>query len=384
MIAAAAVDAGGPAAGPREPLSNAVRITSPERFVKAGEAYFSPDGRWVVFQAIPADATGEAAERHYQIYTARLRRDADGRVVGTEAPIRLSPEGSANTCAWFHPKTPWRLIFGSTIDPPASEAKAGYQRGRNDYVWDFPEQMEVCTRSVPAIFEDLNDPGQTGLAPAWGLDARRPVPLFERDGYDAECAYSPDGRFIVYTHVDPDSGDGDIWIYDIGERRHVPIVTEEGYDGGPFFSPDGTRLCYRSDRQGNDLLQVYVADLAFDERGRIVGMEAEHQVTSNRHVNWAPYWSPDADLLVYATSEIGHRNYEVFAAWAPGERPEGGSTEPWRVTHAAGFDGLPVISPDGSLLMWTSQRLPDAEGAGSSQVWIAEIDLDAVRRAGRE
>jgi Tol biopolymer transport system component len=279
--------------------------------------------------------------------------------------------------------TPWRLIFGSTLVPPASDSRAGYQRGENDYVWDFPREMEVCTRTVPAIFEDLNDPSVTLSTPAWGEDARRPIPLFERDGYDAECAYSPDGRFIVYTHVNPESGDGNLYIYDTKEQTHTPIVMAEGYDGGPFFSPDGDRICYRSDRQGNDLLQLFVTDLAFDDEGRVIGMAREHQVTDNRHVNWAPYWSPDSDLLVYATSEVGHRNYEVFAIWAPGEKPDNGVAEPWRVTHAPGFDGLPVFSPDGSLLMWTSQRVPDAEGeTGSSQVWIAEVDLDAVRRAG--
>ena len=36
------------------------------------------------------------------------------------------------------------------------------------------------------------------------------------------------------------------------------ITQAKGYDGGPFFSPDGKRIIYRSDRKGNDLLQVYV------------------------------------------------------------------------------------------------------------------------------
>ena len=32
-----------------------VRLTSPEQFSRAGEAYFSPDRRWIIFQAVPAD-----------------------------------------------------------------------------------------------------------------------------------------------------------------------------------------------------------------------------------------------------------------------------------------------------------------------------------------
>ena len=43
----------------------------------------------------------------------------------------------------------------------------------------------------------------------------------------------------------------------------IRIVQAKGYDGGPFFSPDGKRICYRSDRHGDNMLQIFVADLAF-------------------------------------------------------------------------------------------------------------------------
>ena len=39
-------------------LDNRVQLTFPDRFTKAGEAYFSPDGRRVVFQAVEAPASG--------------------------------------------------------------------------------------------------------------------------------------------------------------------------------------------------------------------------------------------------------------------------------------------------------------------------------------
>jgi len=347
-------------------LRGHVRLTSPEEFLRAGEAYFSPDGERIIFQASPRPGNGAEPSPHYSMYIADLEFDGAGRVVGMDDPVRISPAGSANTCGFFDPTDPSRVIFGSTIEPPASPGGSGYQRESRDYRWEFPEGMEVVTRPAPPV--DAAEPQ---------VEAEDLRPLWRRPGYDAECAFSPDGRFIVHTRVDPETGDGDIWVFDTRTQRAHPIVTAPGYDGGPFFSPDGTRICYRSDRRGDDLLQIFVADLKFNDAGVPLGMQREHTVTDNRHVNWAPFWHPSGEFLIYTTSELGHRNYEVFAVEAP---PPGAQTEPRelarrRVTRAAGFDGLPVFNADGSLMMWTSQRaLAEApDEGGTSQIWVAEV-----------
>jgi TolB protein len=348
-------------------------LTTPGEFTKAGEAYFNPDASWIIFQAVPE---GQPKDAHYQMYVAKLERDEGGRVTGLGETIRVSPEGSANTCGWFNPRAPHSVIFGSTVEPFTASETAGYQRDTSEYEWLFPREMDIVTRTIPAIFYDQLPEGTDDLRVSWGEEARRPVRLFERDGYDAEGAYSPDGRYIVHTHVDPGSGDGDIYIFDTFTGENHPIITEPGYDGGPFFSPDGKRITYRSDRQGNDLLQLFIADLAFDDSGA-PSLARERAITRNRHVNWAPYWDPSGEFLVYTTSEIGHRNYEVFSIEVPAaDDPEVSPSElkRRRITDAAGFDGMPVISPDGSLLMWTTQRREGSSDPGSSQVWIAEIE----------
>jgi len=350
-------------------FTNAVQLTTPADFTKAGEAYFSPDASWIIFQAVPA---GSSSEEHYSMYVAKLERDERGAVAGLGEPIRVSEPGSANTCGWFHPQVPYRVIFGSTVKPFSADTVAGYQRESSDYAWLFPETMDVVTRTVPAIFRDTVPQGAGRPKVAWGEDAHTSVPLWERDGYDAECAYSPDGRYIVHTQVDPGTGDGDLYIFDTRTAKHYPIVTEEGYDGGPFFSPDGQRICYRSDRRGDDVLQLFVADLAFDEDG-VPSLERERAITDNRHVNWAPFWDPSGSFLIYTTSEVSHRNYEVFSIEVPPATADDAAPETLakrRITHAPGFDGMPVFSTDGSLVMWTSQR---GEGR-SSQVWVAEVE----------
>jgi len=81
--------------------------------------------------------------------------------------------------------------------------------------------------------------------------------------------------------------------------------------------------------------------------------------------------------MAYATSELGHQNYEVFlidsARWTTGAgmpMQRDGSTKV-RVTHAAGADVLPAFSVDGRRMIWTSKRGPE----NTSQVWLADFAL---------
>ncbi len=344
-------------------LRDAVQLTFDEDFVKAGEAYFSPDGTMVVFQAVPVPPKGQEPSPHYGMYVARVTFAANGDVVGLERAELLRPPGSASTCGWFHPTETGKVIFGCTLTAPGTADAPGYQRAGSRYAWSFPVEMEVCEAWVP---------GEGEMMPAV-----LPRPVFSRPGYDAECSFSSDGRYVLYANVDPAKGDkpdADIWVYDTKTQKHVPLVTAEGYDGGPFFSPDGKKICYRSDRRGDDLLQLFVAELDFAADGSIEGVKREVQITDNQHVNWAPYWDPSGAYLLYTTSEVGHFNYELFAIdvrdldAAPKDRAIR------RVTFAAGFDGLGVFSPDGKRMMWTSQRTVEGSGKGSSQLWVAKYE----------
>ncbi|MFT5423674.1 MAG: TolB protein [Phycisphaerales bacterium] len=350
-------------------LSNHRQITRREDFLKAGESYFNPAGNMVIFQGVPVPPEGEEPAEHYMMYVSTL---------GDEGPLTqvaaVSQPGSASTCGWFHPLKPDTFLLGTTTVPPSSEETAAYQRESSKYSWDFPREMEivVMTGQVAAVMS--TEGGYNRFM------ARSTEPLFERDGYDAESSWSPDGRFVLYTHCEPGSNDGDLWIFDTTDESHTELVAMPGYDGGPFFSPDGTRICYRSDRGQNDLLQVYVSDLVFDEAGKVTAITNETQLTENKHVNWAPFFTPDGEYLFYATSELGHANYEVFAVSSkvgPGVRPQ------LRITHARGFDGLPVFNAQGTKMMWTAQRGPQAEGEGkpSSQLWVADYDHEAFEAA---
>lgn len=350
ILAAAPAD---PAVDPM--LRAPVQLTFARDFHKAGESYFSDDGTRVIFQAVEAPSEGEEPSPHYAMYVADVRHDDDGRVTGLSDARQISPPGSSNTCGWFYPGRNDRVLFATTTTPPVQEDAPGYQRESGSYEWMFPPEMNIV-----AVNLDDADGTSSSFEPL----------VTDNRNYVAEGSISPDGRHLLYTSLG--TGDGDLYVKDLKTGTERLLVGAPGYDGGPFFSPDGRRITYRSDRKDNDLLQIFISELAFDEDGAITGIDREFQLTDNGHVNWCPFWTRDGRQLVYATSAVGHHNYEVFMVDAvPGDEdhPTKYGTGTRRVTSAAGFDGLPAFDASGRTMIWTSQR----SGDKGSQLWAAEF-----------
>lgn len=334
-------------------IGTPVLLTDPTVFLKAGESYFDPAGKRVIFQAIEHPEEGADPDDNYGMYLGDLTFDESGTITGLININRISNEGSSNTCGWFHPTEKSIVLFATTLTPLVEEDTPGYQRESGRYRWAFPPKMNIVSCDLAknnAVTELVTD----------------------NEHYLAEGSWSPDSRHLLYCSLK--SGDGDIYVTDLKTETTRLIVGDDGYDGGPFFSPDGKRIVYRSDRRGNDLLQLYVADLAFNEDGAIIGISSEHQLTDNVHVNWGPFWHPNGRFLIYATSEVGHHNYELYVCDADGGEHDGTTrygTRKRRVTHAEGFDGLPAFNALGNVLMWTSKRLTN-----TSQLWTAPFIFD--------
>lgn len=298
---------------------------------RAGEGYFSPDGKMIVYQAYPIGYP------FYQIYVQNL----DERV-----PRLLSTGRGRTTCSYFS-QNGERVLFASSHSDPAidlTEKKArdeAAQGGRRRYQWDFDPHMELYLINLDG----------TGL-----------TRLTESDGYDAEGSFSPDGKQIVFTSSR--DGDPDLFIMNADGTGVRQLTDVPGYDGGPFFSPDGNWVIFRSDRDKKDMLQLF----AISKDGK-----TEVQLTNNQEqVNWCPYFHPSGKYLIWAGADYseGHQKAN-FDLWTmeielTPKTLKGGKVT--RITDHASADVLPVFSPDGAQLMWTSSRTADK----SSQLWIAD------------
>jgi Tol biopolymer transport system component len=309
-------------------LRNVRQVT--RDFVRAGEGYFSPDMKKIIFQAEEKD-TGNP---FYQIFVMDL---------ATGKTTRVSPGVGKTTCSYFRPDGK-KIIFASThLDPDAKKHYAEEYRLREElrragkrrrYVWDFDPHMD--------IFEA--NPDGTGL--------KR---LTHGKGYNAEGSYSPDGRQIVLCSNR--DGNLELYVMDADGKNVRKLTGAPGcYNGGPFFSPDGKRLIFRSDRKKKDHLQLYVINS--DGTG-------ERALTDNLDwVYWAPYWYKDGKHIVYTAADHTRLppNYDLY--WM---NLATGKTV--RLTYAPGADVLPVFSPDGKKLLWTSTR----DGRQSPQLYIADF-----------
>ncbi|MDB5349387.1 MAG: tolB 4 [Planctomycetota bacterium] len=327
--AAAPAQSADDAASEARHLKNVRQVTF--GFAKAGEGYFRPDGKAIIFQAVPNTPpsiyhTPSDNETDYQIFTADLAPNATPRMVSTGK--------GACTCAYYHPDGKSILFASSHLNPtPSGQKGPAYSRSER-YKWVFPVGTDIFKAD---------------------LDGKNLVRLTDTPGYDAEGSYSPDGKQIVFTSFR--DGNAEIYIMDADGKNPRRITNKPGYDGGPFFSPDGKKLIYRSDRKDNDLLQVFINNLEGT---------AERQLTSNEFVNWGPSFSPDSRHIIYATSKHGHQNYELYLMDVETGREE-------RITFHDGFDGLPVFSPDGKRLMWTSSGRTDDK---KSQLFIADFVME--------
>lgn len=303
-------------------LKNIRQLTfSSMGFEKAGEAYFSTDGKNIVFQAVPN------GQKQYQIYAMNIEEGI---------PHMVSTGYGACTCAFFKPDGK-KIIFASSHDDPILKGlnteitTPGYKREGGQYAWDFTPYMNIYEANP---------------------DGSELVALTTGEAYHAECAYSPDGSQIVFAS----NSSGSMNIYTMkadGSEVKQITHTSSSYNGGPFFSPDGKQIVFRSDREKPHYLQIFTINSDGSN---------ESQVTSNDAVNWAPYWYPNGKAIAYTTSIHGHMHYEVYML-----NPTTGAQQ--RITHNASFDGMPVFSNDGSKIMWTSKR--GSEGA--CQIFIADF-----------
>ncbi len=317
--------------------------------LRSGEGYFRPDGKALVFQS-----ERDASNPFYQIYSLDLL-SGDTR--------RISTGIGKTTCGFFQSNN-GQILFSSTHEDPEALAKQKAElefraSGKTRrYSWDYDPEYEIYAANPDGSM--LNR-------------------LTRSPGYDAEASFSPDGSLIVFTStrgaypienlspVDRARFDkdpayfADLYVMNSNGTNVRRVTSAPGYDGGPFFSPDGKRIVWRRFDAGGMNADIYSA--------AVDGTEVK-RLTDFGCMSWAPYYHPSQKYVVFTANKLGFDNFELFIVDSEGKR------DPVRVTYTPGFDGLPVFSPDGLKLSWTTNR-----GEGKSQVHLADWNHEGALKA---
>ncbi len=167
-----------------------------------------------------------------------------------------------------------------------------------------------------------------------------PTLLVPDDGTERFPAWSPDGRFILFTR----SGELYIISAEGGDARRL-VDSRFGNVGSPAWSPDGTRVAVTS--SGSGFTQIGVVDVRTGEVTPITNAPREHT---------SPSWSPDGRMLTFLVSDGLGMSRQVAVA------PSDGSGEPRMLTSGRGVRTTPKYSPDGRTIAYietTSNRTPD-------------------------
>lgn len=310
-------------------LLNIVKLTSGG---ENAEAYFSPDGKRLVFQSTPTPGGCD------QIFSMKI--DGSDRV-------RVSTGTGRTTCGYYYPAGNSILFASTHLAGPECPPKPGYERG---YVWPIYASYDIFKTK----------PDGSGLEQ-----------LTKDPGYDAEATIAPDG-LVTFTST----RDGDMEIYTMrGDGSDVKRLTNrKGPDGGPFFSFDGQMIAFRGrelspGKELDDYLSLLKEGLWRPTQLEVFVMDREgknmRQVTKLEGANFAPSWTPDGKRLIFASNHLDPkgRNFDIFMINVDGTGLE-------QITFNDTFDGFPMFSPDGTKLVFASNR--DGQSASETNVFIAD------------
>ncbi len=299
------------------------------------EAYFSADGRQLIFQRKDSVDKTKGCDQEYTI-----------NVDGTDMH-RISNGMGRTTCGYFIQKDA-RVVYSSTFAhdsacPPVPDPKLGY-------IWPLGHFEIYSARRDGSDLKQLTSNGM----------------------YNAETTASPDGKRLIFTST----RDGDIDLYTMNiDGSDVRRVTNRiGYDGGAFFSPDGKKIVWRAAypktaADSADYRTLLAQRLVRPEALELWIANADgsdaHQITTLGGANWAPYMFPDGKRIIFSSNYENPRggNFDLYVINSDG-------TGLTKITTSPDFDGFPMLSPDGHKLVWVSSR----QGAtpGEINLFIAD------------
>ena len=229
--------------------------------------------------------------------------DRSGKVLGTVGPhglqngVALSPDDKVAAIGRNFSGSDIELWLEDLVRGEATAFTFDPTHGRVA-VWSPDGSQIILTGTDGKLYrKDANGGGREEQLLAGGN------PKYPSD-------WSRDGRFLLYTDIDPTTG-ADIWVLPdpsgkSGDGKPFPFLQTEFGESQAQFSPDGRWIAYASNESGQG--EIYVRPFS----GQPSGSSGEWKISTDG--GREPRWSADGKELFYLAGESsGHFKYQLMA-----------------------------------------------------------------------
>lgn len=229
--------------------------------------------------------------------------------------------------------------FSATFNLP----NVAYERKAHEF--DNRSAQEVTGILAPRLSPDGEHVAFIALNDLWVMQiGQTPRRLTNDSFYQADPAWSPDGRHLAYSSDKP--GTQDLFVYDMETDTHQQLTSLDDAVVAAAWSPDGSKITVQN--QDRDTLTIEV-DISED------GVEAGEvqTVVEDLFLPGRPTWSPDGSMLALgALDQFSDRYREgtskiLTVDLETGEQTYHPPGEEFASLSTRGNDG-PVWSPDGN------------------------------------
>lgn len=307
---------------------------------------WSPDGEWLAVSHV------ESPGRPVVIFLMSVST-GEKRVLTSPVPSsmgdvdpRFSPDGkSVSFVRMFTRSHQEVLVVPVGGGEPRPIAQLGKRISSHDWMPDG---------SAVVVASDLRGDFRLWRLPVNVSDpASAMQPIGVSGEFPIQLSVARKGQALVWAALHQDRN---VWRFDLRDKSWKRLIASTAQDASPVYSPGGDRICFRSDRSGEEQLWVVNAD-------------GSNPVQVTRGTAVKPSvgkWRPDGKAIVFnnpQTFDI-YIAEEIAGAWAV------------RSTGASGVH--PVFSADGRWIYAGGSFLGRIPAAGGPAERLADIRSEAL------
>ncbi len=328
--------------------------------------FFLPDGRHFLYLVASFGSGGQ--QEKMGIYVGSLDSKEEKFLLRANSNVAYAPPGYL---LFFRERSLLAQLFDAkglriTGDP-------------------FPVAEQI--QYFPQIYSALFSISENGvlLYRAASASAASRLLWFDRSGKEigslgtpgdqANPRISPDGKRVALDITDPQTGNMDIWIYDLSRGIPTRFTFDPAEDTTPIWSPDGSRIVWGSNR--SKVRDLYQKDSS--------GAGSEEVLFRSGSAKFSTDWSPDGRFILHRVVDP-KTNLELWVL------PVAGDGKPIPFIKATFGVDHGQFSPEGRWVAYSSNEsgkwevfvIPFPGPGGKWQVSTAGGSEPRWRRDGKE